>query len=399
MLHFISESNKDLKYKKFILPNGIKKILQKTLQNYKGSKMINGYKRLQNTLSTDALSYSEMKRIKNFFDNYNGTNKSAEYILNGGMPMEIWVNNTLNTATSAIQNHKQTLKDMGVKNAFRKPHEKNRRINPKKTTIAKIQTDNVSQHIKNNDSIKFESKQHLKENNNRDMNDYLENYGVGYIVDQFLQCKGSGRINWKPLINPQSYKKALEEFTKFGKITRFPIKYIYQWIGIIKKNTAILSTCTDIFGRSEYFQYDEIENCLSDLIEKKYGQYEFDGINIIIAHSEKITFDDFLDEIGFYKFMTLPNGDAACSDYGLEPLFKIIDEYDRKSNDTPESALITVNKALNVYHMNGDLSSAFIIGGRTSCDWVSETLDKKNICINEKQVKNIIKKLNETIYY
>lgn len=398
MAYFISEGNKDLIYKHFILPNGIKNILKKTLKNYKGSKMINGYKRLKNILSANALSYSEMKRIKNFFDNYAGTNKSAEYILNGGMPMETWVNNALNTATSTIKSHKQALKDMGVKNAFRKPHEKNRRINPKKTTIAKMQTDNISQRIKNNNVIKFESKHYLKENNDRDINYYLENYGVDYIVEQFLQCKGKGRINWKPLINPQSYKKALEEFTKFGEITRFPIKYIYQWIGIIKKNTAILYACTDIFGHNEYCPYYEMENYLSDLIEKKYGKYKFDGTSIITSRGEEIMFDNFLDEIGFYKFITLPSGDVACSDYSLKPLFKIIDEYDRKSDDTPENALITVNKALNVYHMNGDLSSAFIIGGKASCDWISEALVKKNICINEKQVKNIIKKLNETIY-
>lgn len=398
MLYLISESNKDLKYKKFVLPNGIKSILKKTLQNYKGSKMVNGYKRLKNTLSADALSYSEMKRIKNFFDNYNGTDKSPEYILNGGKSMEMWVNNTLNTATSVIKNHKQTLKDMGVKNAFRKTHEKNRKIKPKKTTIAKMQTNNVSQHIKNNDIIKFESKQHIKKNNDRDIHYYLEHYGISYIVGQFLNCKGKGRINWEPLINPQSYKKALEEFTKFGKLIHFPIKYIYQWIGIIKKNTSILVSCTDIFGHSEYCPYIEMENYLSDLIENKYGNYEFDGINIITAHGNKITFDDFLAEIGFYKFMTLPNGDTACSDYGLKPLFKIINEYDSKNNDTPENTLITINKALDVYHLNGDLSSAFISGGKKSCDWVSETLSKKNICINEKQVKNIIKKLNETIY-
>ena len=36
-----------------------------------------------------------MERIKNFFDNYNGTPQSDDYVLNGGKPMSDWVNRIL----------------------------------------------------------------------------------------------------------------------------------------------------------------------------------------------------------------------------------------------------------------------------------------------------------------
>ena len=41
MLHIITESNKELKNRVFPLPDGVRKILQKTLEEYKESQWIN----------------------------------------------------------------------------------------------------------------------------------------------------------------------------------------------------------------------------------------------------------------------------------------------------------------------------------------------------------------------
>ena len=101
MIHFINEGgNSELKHRVFPLSKGIKKHLMDTLRNYRGDKTIEGYKRLNNLLSmTNGISYSEMKRLKNFFDNYQGTDKSVEFLLNGGEPMKLWViKNKLNEA-------------------------------------------------------------------------------------------------------------------------------------------------------------------------------------------------------------------------------------------------------------------------------------------------------------
>ena len=83
MIHFINEGgNSELKHRVFPLSKGIKKHLIDPLRNYRGDKTIEGYKRLNNLLSTtNGISYSEMKRLKNFFDNYQGTDKSVEFLL------------------------------------------------------------------------------------------------------------------------------------------------------------------------------------------------------------------------------------------------------------------------------------------------------------------------------
>lgn len=157
MLHILNEENSMLKNRKFPIPDGIRKFLNKTLRDYNGSKTIDGYKRLNNILSMQALSYAEMKRIKNFFDNYNGTKNSSEYILNGGDAMKTWVNNTLNTATKAIKDFKTAKKNSGINNSFRREHDKNRQNKKKnKPTMAKFDTNSTN--LINNKTIRYENK-------------------------------------------------------------------------------------------------------------------------------------------------------------------------------------------------------------------------------------------------
>lgn len=157
MLHLITEGNKELKNRVFPIPDGVRKILQQTLDNYNGDKTVDGYKRLNNLLSSENITYQELKRIKNFFDNYNGTDKSAEYILNGGEPMKNWVNNTLYTATKAVHDFKQAKKEAGINNSFIKTHEKDRQTKKKnKPTQAKFDVSNKN--MLDNNTIKYESK-------------------------------------------------------------------------------------------------------------------------------------------------------------------------------------------------------------------------------------------------
>lgn len=157
MLHIITENN-ELKNRKFPIPDGVRKYLQKTLDNYNGDKTIDGYKRLNNILSMNGIAYNEMKRLKNFFDNYQGTDKSAEFILNGGEPMKNWVNNTLYTATKAVHDFKQAKKDAGIDNAFIKHHSKDRQNKRKnKPTQAKFDTKNPNRKMLDGNSLKYES--------------------------------------------------------------------------------------------------------------------------------------------------------------------------------------------------------------------------------------------------
>lgn len=172
MIHLINENNL-LKNRRFKLPDGILKSLIKLLKEYNGDKTIDGYKRLHNIVNMDSISYNELKRIKNFFDNFNGSTDSMEYILNGGNDMKLWVNNTLHTATKAIRDYKQTQKDNGVSNAFIKPHNKERQIRRNKPTQVKFKTNNLSQNIYNSNALKYEAKEYTTSINEDNILKYI----------------------------------------------------------------------------------------------------------------------------------------------------------------------------------------------------------------------------------
>lgn len=158
MLHILlTEGNSELQGRKFPIPDGVRNILKTILSSYNGDKTVDGYKRLNNILSMDGIAYNEMKRIKNFFDHYKGSDKSAEFILNGGDAMKTWVNNTLNTATKAIHDFKQAKKDAGISNAFIKTHEKDRQTKKKnKPTISKFDTNRPNKKLGDGQMIKYQ---------------------------------------------------------------------------------------------------------------------------------------------------------------------------------------------------------------------------------------------------
>jgi len=464
MLHLLIEDNSELKNRVFPLPREVRKLLQKTLNNYKGDKTIEGYKRLNNLLSMENISYRELKRIKNFFDNFRGTEKSTEFILNGGEPMKNWVNSTLNIATKQVHDFKQSKKDAGIDNAFRKSKPKDRQNKTRKPTQVTFNTSNKN--LLNNDILKFENL--LRES--LDIEDMIEDYNVNYVLNSFFY-KNEGTQNWGVLINPSMYQKALAEFTKFGKLVNFPTRYIYQWIGIIFRNTCILEANTLLAGHGNYFPIEDVEPWLEEKLDDKF--YEINNDDIYIKLSEKEFLDlcsqekiyinesngihkdgqydlfmnqeevddydirkeqyendkvyieyqkmaeefnkksvnyygiqtkelgvnvkehviyeviniyNYLDEIGLYDWMKMPDGSDAWSDFGLEPLFKLLNEY----NDdlSPEETLVLINKLLDVSHMRGDIPSIFIQGGSRSLS----NITNGNLYENRQKIIVITKK-------
>ena len=205
--------------------------------------------------------------------------------------------------------------------------------------------------------------------------DYKEEYDVNYVLDEFFN-NPKGKQNWGTLINPDMYAKALREFTQYGKLINFPTKYVYQWMGIIMKNTAILETNSAIAGHREYsFSYEISEyanDCFGEEVEPDYESCE-----------------KWLEEKGLYDWMEMPDGHFAVTDYGTGPLFEIINEY----NDDlpPEKVLVLVNRALDVYHMQGPICSIFIQGGTSSLNKIAEEINRngKKIYINENQLMNL----------
>lgn len=396
MIHLINEGNSELKNRVFPLAKGIREHLQSVLDGYQGDKTVDGYKRLNNILSMkNGVSYNEMKRIKNFFDNYSGTDKSAEYLLNGGEPMKIWVDNTLNTATKAVHDFKQAKKDAGISNAFIKSHEKDRQSKKKnKPTQAKFK--NGNKEMMGNNSLRYEGilREGIEDHPYYDALCDITPYTV--LMDFYENPKGSQ--NWAPLINPSMYKKALDEFTRFGRLDKFPSKYVYQWMGIIMRNTAQLRANTTLAGHDTYYPTDDFEEFLGSYFSDRDWELNDNKLTYTDEEGNKKTEDigDFCYEIGLYDWMTAPDGSDAWSDFGLNPIEQLISQYDQ--NQSPEDVLVLINKILDVYHSRGDLASMFIQGGTNTLMKISNggmMESKKVIYVTEEQIRKVKAKLDE----
>ena len=213
--------------------------------------------------------------------------------------------------------------------------------------------------------------------------DYLEKYDEYTVLRMIINNQNL----WAPLIQPAMYQQALNEFTKFGRIEKFPAKYIHQWIGIIMKNTAILRAITSIAGHDMGYPTSQIiDACFNS--EEEFEQYKQDlnhkgefspdfgwmgqeeeGFNEEDEVSDDEAACQYLEDNGYFERMTLPDGSPAWSDYGIQPLEKIILEY----SDTlgAEQVLVLINRALDVTHQRGDLASAFIEGGAETLSQIS----------------------------
>lgn len=64
---------------------------------------IEGHKRNEELRNTGYVTYQQLGRMKNWFDNYQGDGKDAPYILNGADYVRNWVNQTLTDLRNGYQ--------------------------------------------------------------------------------------------------------------------------------------------------------------------------------------------------------------------------------------------------------------------------------------------------------
>jgi hypothetical protein len=83
-----------------------------------------GFKRNKELQNQKFITYKQLKRIKNFFDNFKGSHKEPSFILNGGVEIKNWVNNELRKMRDYIANTKTNKMNAGMMNQFIAPHEK-----------------------------------------------------------------------------------------------------------------------------------------------------------------------------------------------------------------------------------------------------------------------------------
>jgi hypothetical protein len=161
-------------------------------------------------------------------------------------------------------------------------------------------------------------------------------------VQGFLDAreKGGGKQPWNFLPFPR-LKKIWEDYMKFGFVR--DVKGLDQIERIMTRNILKLNANTELSGHVSYSVDDKLE---------EYGMTWED------FWEGDFTFDDYMrDEI------------TNISDYGLDPLLKLLGELRKQTK--PEDKLVTIDKMLNVIHQTSDLANIFLRGGSTDLDKLS----------------------------
>ena len=116
--------NKDLYHRKAKLPDTLKTHLQKSFEMVEGDGNTEGYNRNKELRETGVVGYPVLKRIKNWFDSYQGDGKDAPFILNGGERMQKWCDHVLDHWRSTLEQGKEVKMNTGMENQFIDNHEK-----------------------------------------------------------------------------------------------------------------------------------------------------------------------------------------------------------------------------------------------------------------------------------
>ena len=116
--------NKDLYNRKAKLPESLKNHLQKSFEMVEGDSNTEGYNRNKELRETGIISSPVLKRVKNWFDSYQGDGKDSPFILNGGERMNKWCNHVLDPWRGTLKHGKSVKSDSGMENEFISNHSK-----------------------------------------------------------------------------------------------------------------------------------------------------------------------------------------------------------------------------------------------------------------------------------
>ena len=116
--------NKDLYGHRVSLPEDVVSYLQQCKDAAVGSDdSTEGYKRNQDLVNKREVSYQQLKRMKNWFDNFDGHENDLSYILNGGHYVKSWINKTLDSLRNDVKLGKEVKSEV-LPNQFIQNHEK-----------------------------------------------------------------------------------------------------------------------------------------------------------------------------------------------------------------------------------------------------------------------------------
>jgi hypothetical protein len=116
--------NKQLYDRKAKIPESLINHLNKSFEMTEGDSSVEGYVRNKELREEGIVTYQQLKRIKNWFDNYNGNKEDSPFILNGGDRMNKWCNHVLNQWRNTIEQGKEIKMNTGMDNQFIDNHQK-----------------------------------------------------------------------------------------------------------------------------------------------------------------------------------------------------------------------------------------------------------------------------------
>ena len=116
--------NKDLYGNTVQLPEDVVEYLQQCFDSANtDDSTIEGFKRNQELRDSRETTYQQLKRMKNWFDNFNGLENDLPFILNGGHYVKNWVNDTLGGMRNNVYMGKKTKSEV-LPNQFIQTHTK-----------------------------------------------------------------------------------------------------------------------------------------------------------------------------------------------------------------------------------------------------------------------------------
>ena len=116
--------NKDLYGKKVPLPEDVIVYLGQCHDAAVGADdSTEGFKRNKELRDSGEVTYQQLKRMKNFFDEFNGHENDLPFILNGGHYVKGWVDKTLTSMRDDVEMGKEVKSEV-LPNQYIDPHEK-----------------------------------------------------------------------------------------------------------------------------------------------------------------------------------------------------------------------------------------------------------------------------------
>lgn len=127
--------NRELYDTTVVFPNQMRNHMQICFQRANcNDQSVEGYKRNLELQKQENITYQQLKRIKNFFDTFQGKQNEVPFILNGGVEMKSWVDNTLKQMRTNPKMTKRNKMETGMENQFLKNHEKKDFIDVRKSS-------------------------------------------------------------------------------------------------------------------------------------------------------------------------------------------------------------------------------------------------------------------------